>query len=132
MQYKTLEKLFKSDGVIGAGYVAIPEALMRRLLTAAIRQRNEFDKRFYLEKYSDIALAVRDKKVASGFDHYVETGYFDNRMPRRLIVDEAYYIQGNPDVAEGIRRGIVKNAQDHFDKEGFAEERLPYKEFSLF
>ena len=74
----------------------------------------------------------RHKKVSSGFDHYVETGYFENRLPRRLVVDEAYYIKENPDVAEGIRRGIVKNAQDHFDNAGFAEGRLPFKDFSLF
>jgi hypothetical protein len=132
MQYKNLARLVKSDSSIGPDYVALPETLMRRLLGAAIRQKGEFDERFYLETYTDIANAVRNKRVASGFDHYVETGYFENRLPRRLVVDEAYYIQENPDVADGIRRGIVKNAQDHFDNAGFAEGRLPFKDFSLF
>jgi hypothetical protein len=132
MQYKTFAKFLKNGTSISPDYVALPEALMRRLLVAAIRQKGEFDERYYLETYSDIANAVRSKKIASGFDHYVETGYFENRLPRRLVVDEAYYIQENHDVAEGIRRGIVKNAQDHFDNAGFAEGRLPYKGFSMF
>jgi hypothetical protein len=132
MQYKNLARLVRSDSSLGADYVALPETLMRRLLGAAIRHKGEFDERFYLETYSDIANAVRNRRVPSGFDHYVETGYFENRLPRRLVVDEAYYIKENPDVAEGIRRGIVKNAQDHFDNAGFAEGRLPFKDFSLF
>jgi hypothetical protein len=132
MQYKNFSKLLKSESSIGSDYIALPESLMRRLLVAAIRQKGEFDERFYLQTYSDIANAVRNKKIASGFDHYVQTGYFENRIPRRLVVDEAYYVQENPDVAEGIRRGTVKNAQDHFDNAGFAEGRLPYKDFSLF
>src|SRR5262245_25733837 len=104
MQYKNFSKLLKSEDSIGSDYVAIPESLMRRLLAAAIRQKGEFDERFYLQTYSDIANAVRNKKIASGFDHYVQTGYFENRIPRRLVVDEAFYVQENPDVAEGIRR----------------------------
>jgi hypothetical protein len=132
MQYKNLAKLIKSESSIGPDYVALPGALMRRLLLAAIKQKGEFDERFYLETYSDIANAVRSKKVSSGLDHYVETGYFEDRLPKRLVVDEAYYIKENPDVAEGIRRGVVKNAQDHFDNAGFAEGRLPFKDFSIF
>lgn len=132
MQYKNFARLLRNEGSLGPDFVTMPESLMRRLLGAAIRQKAEFDERFYLETYSDIASAVRSKKVASGFEHYVATGYFENRLPKRLVVDEDYYIKENPDVAEGIRRGVVKNAQDHFDNAGFAEGRLPYRDFSLF
>lgn len=132
MQYKNFTRLLRTEGLSGSDLVTMPEALMRRLLSAAIKQKGEFDERFYLETYSDIASAVRSKRIASGFEHYIATGYFENRLPKRLIVDEDYYIKENPDVAEGIRRGTVKNAQEHFDNAGFAEGRMPYRDFTLF
>jgi hypothetical protein len=132
MLYKNLQKITKRDNSKDPGYVALPESLFCELLAAAIKQKGEFDERFYLESYPDIAAAVRNRKIASGLDHYLETGYFENRRPKRFIVDEAYYLKENPDVAEGIRRGVVKSAQEHFDNAGFAEGRLPYFGFSLF
>jgi hypothetical protein len=65
-------------------------------------------------------------------DHYLDTGYFENRLPRKLLVDESYYLQQNPDVADAIRKGKLKSAQDHFNNAGFNEGRAPYKDFSLF
>jgi len=132
MLYQNLVKVVKRDAQREPGFVAVPEAMFRALLAAAIKQKGEFDERFYLENYPDIAAAVRSRKVASGLDHYLETGYFENRLPKKFIVDEAFYLRENSDVAEGIRRGVVKSAQEHFDNAGFAEGRLPYRNFSLF
>jgi hypothetical protein len=131
--YRNLEKLMK----IGLQheskkYVSIPDDIFRRLLAGAIRNKAVFDEKFYLETYPDIAAAVRSRKLNSGLDHYLETGYFENRLPRKMIVDERYYLQENPDVADAIRKGQVKNAQEHFEHAGFNEGRLPYKDFSLF
>jgi hypothetical protein len=130
--YRNLEKLMKTDHQRDPNNVSIPKDVFRRLLAGAIRHKNIFDERFYLETYSDIAAAVRSKKFKNGFDHYVETGYFENRLPRKLIVDERYYLQENADVADAIKKGRVKSAQDHFNHSGFIEGRIPYKDFSLF
>jgi hypothetical protein len=130
--YRTLEKLIRTDRQRESNHVSLPKDIFRLLLAGAIRNKNIFDERFYLETYPDIAAAVKGKKIKSGLDHYVETGYFENRVPRKLIVDERYYLQQNPDVADGIRKGRVKSAQDHFNYSGFAEGRIPYKDFSLF
>jgi hypothetical protein len=130
--YRNLEKLIKIDRRQEQTYVSIPEQLFRRILASAIKQKGGFDEKFYLEKYPDIANAVRSKKIESGLDHYVETGYFENRWPRKLIVDERYYLEENPDVADAVRKGLVESAQKHFEQAGFIEGRLPYKDFSLF
>jgi hypothetical protein len=130
--FRNLEKLIKIDRQRDPQYVAIPREVFRSLLAGAIKNKNLFDERFYLETYPDIATAVRAKKVKSGLDHYVETGYFENRLPRRFIVDERYYLQANPDVAEAIKKGRLKSAQDHFNHAGFTEGRVPYKDFSIF
>jgi hypothetical protein len=132
MIYRNLLKLLRREGSKDGGYVVVPEAIFRRLLAASLKQKGEFDERFYLENYGDIAVAVKSRSISSALDHYLETGYFENRLPKRFIVDEAYYLQENPDVAEAIRRGTLSTAQEHFDNAGFAEGRLPYKNFSLF
>jgi hypothetical protein len=130
--YRTLEKLIKNDRQRDSNYVSVPKDIFRALLAGAIRNKNVFDERFYLENYPDIAAAVKTKKIKSGIDHYVETGYFENRLPRKLIIDESYYLQENPDVADAIRKGQLKTAQDHFNQSGFSEGRVPYRDFSLF
>jgi hypothetical protein len=130
--YRNLEKLIKIDRQQGLKYVSIPEDVFRRLLIGAIQNKGAFDERFYLENYPDIVTAIRNRKIRNGLEHYLETGYFENRLPRKLMVDERYYLQENPDVADAIRKGQVKSAQDHFEHAGFSEGRLPYKDFSLF
>ena len=132
MYYRTLEKLIKTDRQRDPNHVVVPKELFRHLLAGAIRNKNVFDEQFYLETYPDIAIAVKSKKIKSGLDHYIETGYFENRVPRKLMVDERYYLQQNADVADAIRKGRVKSAQDHFNYSGFSEGRTPYKDFSLF
>jgi len=131
VNYRNLEKLMKNDRN-EANYVSIPKYVLRRLLASALKSKNLFDERFYLETYPDIAPAIRSKKVKSALDHYLDTGYYENRMPRKLIVDERYYLQENPDVAAAIKKGRLKNAQEHFNQGGFMEGRLPFKDFALF
>jgi hypothetical protein len=130
--YRHLQKLIKIDLEDDSKYVSIPEDIFQRLLAGAIQNKAVFDERFYLENYPDIVAAVRSRKIENGLDHYLKTGYFENRVPRKLIVDERYYLQENPDVADAIRKGRIKNAQEHFEHAGFNEGRSPYKGFSLF
>jgi hypothetical protein len=130
--YRHLQKLMKTDIQKDSKYVSVPAEIFRRLLVGAIQNKAVFDERFYLDNYPDIVAAVRSRKIKNGLEHYLETGYFENRVPSKLIVDERYYLQENPDVANAIRKGKVNNAQEHFEHTGFNEGRLPYKDFSLF
>ncbi|MBL6082588.1 hypothetical protein JMJ56_31990 [Belnapia sp. T18] len=91
-----------------------------------------FDEDYYISNNDDIRTAVAKKQISSAGEHYFNTGYFEGRMPSKILVDEKFYLESNPDVAEAIRRGGIQNAQEHFEYSGFREGRLPYKDFSLF
>jgi hypothetical protein len=132
MFYRILEKLIRLSSIDDVKYVSMPEEVFRCLLAGAIRNKGLFDETFYLETYPDIRNAVRSGKIGSGLEHYVATGYFESRLPARLMVDELFYLQENPDVADAIRNGRIKSAQLHFDAVGFREGRSPYKGFSIF
>jgi hypothetical protein len=132
MFYQILEKLIRFSSVGGVKYTSMPDEVFRRLLAGAIRNKGIFDEKFYLETYADIRDAVRGGKVASGLEHYISTGYFESRMPARLVVDERFYLRENPDVADAIKNGRIESAQLHFDAVGFGEGRSPYKGFSMF
>jgi hypothetical protein len=133
MQHSTLVRLLKeSENSNDSEKVVVPAELFRKLLIGALRAKNVFDEHFYLAINSDLVDALRKKKIESVDEHYYNTGYFENRLPRKLIVDEKYYLEQNPDVAEAIRKGIIKSAQEHFEYAGFREGRAPHKDFSLF
>ena len=112
--------------------MCLPQELLRTLLTIAIKSKGLFDEKYYLERNSDVAAAVKARRINSAADHYFQTGYYESRLPSRILIDERFYLAENPDVAHAIRRGMVKSAQDHFEEAGFSEGRLPYKDFSMF
>jgi hypothetical protein len=65
--------------------------------------------------------------VKSAKDHFVSNGYFEGRLPAKVVVDEDFYITHYPDVAEGIHDGEIQSAQEHFDAHGFVEGRMPFQ-----
>jgi hypothetical protein len=133
MQYNALVKQLKFETADdGSKVVTMTTELFNHLLRGALKAKGIFDERFYILTNPDIAHAVRSKKFTSGSEHYFETGYFENRFPKRFLVDEKYYLKENPDVADGIRKRTEKSGQSHFDGIGFNEGRSPYKDFSLF
>jgi hypothetical protein len=87
----------------------------------------QVDERWYLEEYQDIAMAIRDGKVTSAKQHFVDDGYFEGRRPFAMTVDERWYMEQYPDVAESIRKGVVASAEQHFVEDGYREGRLPYE-----
>jgi hypothetical protein len=133
MQYSHL-RLILSDrpGSKGSKILTLPVELFNQLLGAALRAKGTVDETFYLAIYSDIREAINNRLLSSASEHYYTTGYFEGRLPCKLLVDEKYYLEENPDVVEAIRKGVIKNAQEHFEYAGFREGRLPYKVFSLF
>lgn len=86
----------------------------------------EVDEAWYLERYPDVAEAIKEGKVASARDHFMQDGYFEGRWPFAMNVDERWYLTQNPGVADYIRAGRLKTAQQHFDHDGYREGRLPY------
>lgn len=90
------------------------------------------DEAWYLEMYPDVQEGIAKKKIASARQHYLNYGYFENRLPFPIVVDEPWYLKEYPDVAQAVQRKKFKSAQKHFELEGFREGRFPYKSFALF
>lgn len=122
--------LISDTGAADGHYVELPEAKLVELLRALIA-RVEVDEKWYLATYSDVASAVKSGELKSAREHYIRSGYFENRLPGPIKVDEAWYAEEYPDVLGAIRAGAWKNGQQHFERNGFKEGRLPYEGWSL-
>ena len=85
----------------------------------------EFDEKWYISRYPDVAEAVSTGLYRSGRQHFIEMGYFEGRRPCNFEVDEKWYLQAYPDVADGVGKGEIKSARQHFNEHGYDEGRLP-------
>ncbi|WP_298357687.1 hypothetical protein [Rhodoblastus sp.] len=101
-------------------------AVLRNLLELVA-----IDEKWYLETYSDVRAAFRQGKFSSAREHYVNSGYFEDRLPRPIKVDVDWYLETYPDVAEAIRNKKCASAQEHFEANGFKEGRQPFEGWSL-
>jgi hypothetical protein len=79
----------------------------------------------------DVKDAVAKKQLPNARVHYVLSGYFENRMPRRIAVDERWYVATYRDVGEALKKTHWKTAQEHYEDIGYKEGRLPHPGFSL-
>lgn len=106
--------------IINCGYEDFV-GLIRRLIAGV-----EVDEAWYLERYPDIADAIRQGIVPSPKAHFVNDGYFEGRLPFAIKVDEDYYLNQNAGVAEYVANGNLESGQQHFDENGYKEGRLPF------
>jgi hypothetical protein len=97
-------------------------SLVKRLLVYI-----SVDETWYRSMYSDIDRAIRLGEVPSAKEHFVSDGYFEDRLPSKVLVDEEFYTKRYPDVAQGIDDGEINSAQEHFESHGFSEGRLPFE-----
>ena len=112
------------------GLVSVDEPFFRVLLASMVRTI-EFDERYYLDKYPDVQGAIDKGLLESAHAHYVQSGYFEDRLPRRIKVDERWYVATYPDVGKALKAELFKNAQQHFEENGYREGRLPSAGFVL-
>lgn len=96
--------------------------LIRKLLVAI-----PVDEVWYTMVYQDVQEAINSGAMKSAKEHFVANGYFEGRLPSKVVVDEEFYISHYPDVAEGIDGGEINSAQEHFEAHGFTEGRLPFR-----
>ena len=122
--------LMSGSSVGGGHYVELLETkfldLLQRMLVLV-----EVDEAWYRATYGDVDEAIRAGRFASAREHYVTSGYFENRFPHAIRVNEAWYLAEYPDVAEALRAGLVSSATEHFESDGFKEGRLPWPDWSL-
>ncbi len=122
--------LISTAGTPNGHYVELLESRLLELLHALLL-RVKVDAAWYLATYPDVAAAVKKGALKSAREHYIRSGYFENRLPAPVKVDEAWYINEYPDVLTAIKSGALSSAQQHFERNGFKEGRLPAPGWSL-
>jgi hypothetical protein len=123
--------LLKMQGLLtpeGNTHFRVERAFLISLMAKRLADM-KFDEAWYLSKYPDVREAIKRGAIASGREHYIQFGYFENRMPIALLVNEKWYLDTYPDVAKAIKAGVYKSGQAHFDQAGFGEGRMPYANF---
>jgi hypothetical protein len=122
--------LISDAGTPDGHYVELLESRLVELLHALLTAV-KVDETWYLASYPDVAAAVKAGGLKSARDHYIRSGYFENRLPGPIRVDEGWYMGEYPDVSTAIKSGAFKNGQQHFERSGFKEGRLPAAGWSL-
>jgi hypothetical protein len=111
--------------------ITFPATLVRDLLRFAL-QHVQFDERYYLRSNPDVADALADGLFTDAHSHYVEFGYFEDRLPFEVEVDNAFYYRASPDIKACVDNGTIPSAQARFERHGYKEGRLPRDDWSLF
>lgn len=83
-----------------------------------------FDETFYQRQNPDVAAAIQNGSLNSGYEHFTRFGRLEGRNPS-VLYDEAFYLANNQDVAQAIADGIVASGLQHFLQFGHRENRDP-------
>ena len=101
--------------------VALPLALFEELMRAAVGTMVQDS--WYLNRYKDVAGAVKKGVFKIGADHFAVSGVYEGRVPYAIEIDEADYLKQHRDVARAIDAGTFSSPSDHFYQSGYAEGR---------
>ncbi len=126
--------LMMRDGTIRPEEDGARVSISRALLLTFFRpilMRVQFDEEYYRRTNPDLARAEATGLIGNLHEHYLDFGYFEDRLPCEVEVDAAFYTREYPDVGAGILERTVKSAQWHFESFGFREGRLPRKGWSF-
>lgn len=118
------------DWPVSSDKMSIETGLFRTLLRLAL-EHVRVDERYYLRTYPDVGEAVEEGLFRSPRHHYIEFGYFEDRLPFRIEVDEEFYFRAYPDIKASVSAGFIPSAQVHFERNGYKEGRLPREAWSL-
>ena len=102
--------------------------LDRGYLAVLLRPQIEkiwFDEDYYRESNPDIHDAELRGEIPDLHVHYLNFGFFENRLPCPVEVDGFFYARAYPDVAVALLENRTPSCQTHFEMSGFAEGRLP-------
>ena len=113
------------------GEIPIQAGLFRDLLRLALEQNIQVDECYYLLTYPDVGEAVAKGLFTSSRHHYLEFGYFEDRLPFRVEVDDAFYFRPTRHHGRG-EAGTMPSAQVHFERHGYKEGRLPREGWSCW
>lgn len=108
-------------GQLAEDRLTVPAGLFLGALRLALT--DQFSESWYLDTYPDVKKAVKERTVASGLAHYLESGIYEGRYPFPVDIDEDHYLEAHPDVTEAIGNGFFPSARAHFLEVGYAEGR---------
>jgi glycosyltransferase involved in cell wall biosynthesis len=86
-----------------------------------------FDQVAYLAEHADVAAEVREGRLRSALQHFVDYGRFDPRSVRIREVPEwpeHVYLALYPDVRQSVKEGTFASGLEHFVRHGQFEGRL--------
>src|SRR3546814_860803 len=98
--------------------------VLRKLIEAAL-EGVEFDEKWYLKQYGDIADAHRKGQIVNLREHFITSGYFEGRRPSGRHFDARWYVSTNKDVADALRQGRLDSPLAHYERVGESEGRPP-------
>jgi hypothetical protein len=133
MLFALLKKVIKErlSGDRSQKEFIVPASVFREIVKSAL-SAVPVDENWYLDRNPDVRSAVDLGLLSSGRQHFIECGYFEDRLPFAVEVDELFYLNTNPDVRAAHERGEIQSVQAHFDHTGYLEGRQPRNGFSLF
>ena len=111
-------------GDTDAAFLTVSRSIIVDLFSFLL-ERVQFDEEYYRNSNPDLASAEKSGQITSLHTHYMEHGYFENRLPCRVDVDVAFYTETYPDVGDAVIAGRVASPAWHFETFGFREGRLP-------
>jgi serralysin len=96
-------------------------------LNADVKLGGGFDETFYLAKNPDVAAAVSQGWLSSGFVHWLAFGQAEGRAAidarSESLYDEVGYLAANPDVAAAVAGGGLRSGWEHYSAYGKSEGR---------
>jgi hypothetical protein len=130
MNFGTLRRENSPAWLILSEEIVVKSNLFRSVLRLAL-EHVCVDERYYLRTYPDVQEALARDLFTGPRHHYLEFGYFEDRLPFQVEVDENFYFRSNPDIKASVDGGLIPSAQVHFERHGYKEGRLPREGWSL-
>jgi hypothetical protein len=90
------------------------------------------DEAFYLAAYKDVAAAIELGRYRSAREHYVKSGYLENRIPYEFDLDADWYVNVYKDIAAAAAANPSFDARQHFHFKGYKEGRWPRRDALLW
>lgn len=114
------------DNADGSEQLCVPRHLFEFLLRCLL-ETADFDEDQYQRCNPDVAEAVQHRTFASGRDHFIQIGYFEDRTGG-IPVNERWYLARNPDVAAAKQEKSIESGEAQYRLAGASEWREPNPE----
>ncbi|ANY79525.1 hypothetical protein BB934_15915 [Microvirga ossetica] len=123
--FDKLQREIVSRGIKTESGTFYPQEIVDRLFEIIARSI-PVDEEFYRANNPDIDEALKAGDISSAAQHFVEHGFYEDRLPCSVLINEEDYLARYPDVAAGIDDGSIASATDHWLQYGRYEGRSAY------